>query len=40
MEEIIKKGRDQKLDGPVTYLSWSRRIEAALVGKRLDRNLT
>jgi gag-polypeptide of LTR copia-type len=26
---------DLKLDGPATYLSWSRRIEAALIGKRL-----
>jgi hypothetical protein len=30
---------DLKLDEPVMYLSWSRRIEAALVGKRLDRYL-
>jgi hypothetical protein len=27
---------DLKLDGLTTYLSWSCRIEAALVGKRLD----
>ena len=27
---------DLKLDGPATYLSWSRRVEAALVGRRLD----
>jgi hypothetical protein len=27
---------DLKLDGLATYLSWSRRIEAALVGKRLE----
>jgi hypothetical protein len=31
---------DLKLDGPATYLSWSRQIEAALVGKRLERYLT
>jgi hypothetical protein len=31
---------DLKLDGPNMYLSWSHKIEAALVGKRLDRYLT
>ena len=31
---------DLKLDGPATYLSWSRRVEAALVGRRLDGYLT
>lgn len=31
---------DLKLDGPATYLSWSRRIEAALVGKKLEGYLT
>jgi hypothetical protein len=31
---------DLKLDGPTTYLSWSRRIEADLVGKRLEGYLT
>jgi hypothetical protein len=30
---------DLKLDGLTTYLSWSCRIEAALVGKRLDEYL-
>jgi hypothetical protein len=31
---------DLKLDEPATYLSWSRRIQAALVGKRLEGYLT
>jgi hypothetical protein len=31
---------DLKLDGPDMYLSWSHKIEAALVGKRFDRYLT
>jgi hypothetical protein len=31
---------DLKLDGLATYLSWSRRIEVALVGKRLKGYLT
>jgi hypothetical protein len=31
---------DLKLDGPATYLSWSRRIKAVLVGKKLDGYLT
>jgi hypothetical protein len=31
---------DLKLDGSTTYLSWLRRIEAALVGKRLEGYLT
>jgi hypothetical protein len=31
---------DLKLNGPATYLSWSRRIETALVGKILDGYLT
>jgi hypothetical protein len=31
---------DLKLDGPDMYLSWSHKIEAALVGKRLDGYLT
>jgi hypothetical protein len=31
---------DLKLDGPAIYLSWSRRIETALVGKRLEGYLT
>jgi hypothetical protein len=31
---------DLNLDGPTTYLIWSRRIEAVLVGKRLEGYLT
>jgi hypothetical protein len=31
---------DLKLDGPATYLSWSRQIEASLVRKRLEGYLT
>ena len=29
-----------KLDGPATYLSWSRRVKRALEGKNLDGYIT
>jgi hypothetical protein len=31
---------DLKLDGPATYLSWSRKIKGALVGRNLEEFLT
>jgi hypothetical protein len=31
---------DVKLDGPVSYLSWSRRVRYTLVGRRLEGYLT